>query len=325
VQTPNALDRKGIIAAILAYSAWGFFPLYWHLVKRVSALETMSHRVIWSLIFYAAVAAAQGRLNQFSSVFRNPQTRRKLSVAAVFIAFNWLLYVWAVTHGHVMETSLGYFIIPLINVAIGALVFKEHLSRLQKLSLFFAVIGVTWLTIDYGRPPWIALGLAVTFASYGYIKKTVPGDATILSMVETSVLLPFAISGAIAIRFSASASESTAKIGELTSSAPHWLEPVRAALSTSPASLTPLEWTLIIGGGAITGIPLLLFGVAAQRLPLSILGFFQYLSPSFQFLAAIFFFNEPLESSRLAGFASIWLALAIFLFHLKSVKINRTV
>jgi chloramphenicol-sensitive protein RarD len=324
VQTQTALDRKGIIAAVLAYSAWGFFPLYWHLIKRVSALETMSHRVIWSLVFYAAVAAAQGQLSQFSSVFRDTQTRRKLSIAAVFVASNWLLYVWAVTHGHVMETSLGYFIIPLINVAVGALVFKERLSSLQKLSLFFGVIGVAWLTIDYGRPPWIALGLAVTFAIYGYIKKTVSGDATILSMVETSVLVPFAIFSAIAIRLNASSVESTAQISELNTTVVHWLEPLNAALSSSPTYLTPVEWSLIIGGGAITGLPLLLFGIAAQRLPLSVLGFFQYLSPSFQFLAAIFFFNEPLETSRLAGFASIWVALAIFLFHLKSVKINRT-
>jgi chloramphenicol-sensitive protein RarD len=325
VQTQTALDRKGIIAAVLAYSAWGFFPLYWHLIKRVSALETMSHRVIWSLVFYAAVAAVQGQLSQFSSVFRDTQTRRKLCIAAVFVACNWLLYVWAVTHGHVMETSLGYFIIPLINVAVGALVFKERLSGLQKMSLFFGLIGVAWLTIDFGRPPWIALGLAVTFASYGYIKKTVSGDATILSMVETSVLVPFAIFSAIAIRLNASSVESTAQISELNTTVVHWMAPLNAALSSSPAYLTPVEWALIIGGGAITGLPLLLFGIAAQRLPLSVLGFFQYLSPSFQFLAAIFFFNEPLETSRLAGFASIWLALAIFLFHLKSVKINRAI
>ncbi len=325
MQTQTALDRKGIIAAVLAYSAWGFFPLYWHLIKRVSALETMSHRVIWSLVFYAAVAAVQGQLSQFSSVFRDTQTRRKLCIAAVFVACNWLLYVWAVTHGHVMETSLGYFIIPLINVAVGALVFKERLSGLQKMSLFFGLIGVAWLTIDFGRPPWIALGLAVTFASYGYIKKTVSGDATILSMVETSVLVPFAIFSAIAIRLNASSVESTAQISELNTTVVHWMAPLNAALSSSPAYLTPVEWALIIGGGAITGLPLLLFGIAAQRLPLSVLGFFQYLSPSFQFLAAIFFFNEPLETSRLAGFASIWLALAIFLFHLKSVKINRAI
>lgn len=285
--------------------------------------------MIWSLIFYFAVAGAQGQLSLFGSVFRNSETRRKLSAAAAFIAFNWLLYVWAVTHGHVMETSLGYFIIPLINVAIGALVFKERLAKLQKLSLFFAVIGVGWLTIDYGRPPWIALGLAITFASYGYIKKTVSGNPTILSMVETAVLLPFAIVGAVAIRWSASSQVLQTSAVEASSQISNdlfqWFASLNAALSTSPVTLTTAEWALMIGGGAITGIPLLLFGVAAQRLPLSILGFFQYLSPSFQFLAAIFFFNEPLERPRLAGFIFIWLALGLFLLHLKSVKIERAI
>ncbi len=323
MQTHSALDRKGIVAALLAYSAWGFFPLYWHLLKRLSALETMSHRVIWSLVFYAAVASAQGQLGLFSSYFHNPKIRRKLSVGAIFIAFNWLLYVWAVTHGHVMETSLGYFINPLINVAIGALVFKEKLARLQKLSLLFATIGVAWLTFDYGRPPWIALGLALSFASYGYIKKTVQGDATIVSMVETSVLIPFALVGAVAIRLAAGPDlPAQTSIGvALAGSDPDlfanlWL--TMKGLTISPASLTTAEWALMVGGGAITGIPLLLFGVAAQRLPFSILGFFQYLAPTFQFLSAVFFFNEPLETSRLAGFSSIWLALVIFLFHLKN-------
>lgn len=264
--------------------------------------------MIWSLVFYAAVAGTQGHLGLYGSYFRNPEVRKKLSIGAMFIAFNWLLYVWSVTHGHVMETSLGYFINPLINVAIGALVFKERLSKLHKLSLLFAATGVFWLTYDYGRPPWIALGLALSFASYGYIKKTVKGDATIVSMVETSVLVPFALIGAIAIRIFAGSEVSG------------------AGLTQSPSQLTLTEWTLMVGGGAITGIPLLLFGIAAQRLPFSILGFFQYLAPTIQFLSAVFFFNEPLAGSRLAGFTCIWLALALFLFQLKvSAKAGTTV
>lgn len=286
-------------AAVLAYSAWGFFPLYWHLLKRISALETMSHRVIWSLFFYAAVASYQGQINSIGSAFRNLATLKRLTVAAALIAFNWLLYVWSVTHGHVIETSLGYFIIPLINVVIGAVVFKEHLSKLQKLSLFFALIGVSWLTFDYGRPPWIALGLAVSFSIYGYIKKTVKGDATAISMVETTVLFPFAVISAFAIRLAD--------------------QPLHGLFQT-PTTLTAAEWGLMVGGGAITGIPLLLFGVAAQRLPFSILGFFQYLSPTFQFLTAVYFFNEPMDESKLAGFLFIWIALTIFLFHLKNVS-----
>lgn len=311
------LDRRGVIAAVLAYSAWGFFPLYWQLLKRVSALETMSHRVIWSLAFYAAIATVQTRMGfiskgLFRQYLRDPKYLKTVSIASGFIAFNWLLYVWAVTHGHVMETSLGYFINPLINVAIGAFVFKEHLKPLQKLSLAFAFFGVVWLAFDYGHPPWIALGLAVSFAIYGVMKKTIPGQAIVLSMVETTVLLPFALFGAIAIRLLA---------GEAFAADPHssaaTVDAVLGSLIQTPVQLTTLEWVLIIGGGAITGIPLLFFGIAAQRLPFSILGFFQYLAPTFQFLSAVFFFHEPLDGTRLAGFTLIWLALGIFLYHLK--------
>lgn len=318
------LDRQGVIAAVLAYSAWGFFPIYWQLLKRVSALETMSHRVIWSLAFYALIAFGQKRIAHFWRFIKAPHSLKSIALAAGFIAFNWLLYVWAVTHGHVMETSLGYFINPLISVGIGAIAFKERLRPLQKLSLLFALIGVAWLTLDYGRPPWIAIGLAISFAIYGVFKKTIQGDATLISMAETSVLLPFALFGAVAIRLSAShlPAESGPIFLAVSEAGPAFsvwesISSLFRALILSPPSLTPLEWLFIVGGGAITGIPLLLFGIAAQRLPLSILGFFQYLAPTLQFLTAVFFFNEPLDNSRLAGFAWIWLALGIFLYHLK--------
>lgn len=307
------LDRRGIIAAVLAYSAWGFFPLYWHLLKDVSALETMSHRVIWSLVFYTGLALVQGKkVKDFASYFKNPVTRRPIAIAAILIAFNWLLYVWGVTHGHVMETSLGYFMTPLINVTIGAFVFKERLVPLQKLSLFFGILGIAWLTYDFGRPPWVALILALSFSSYGYLKKTVKGHATVISMVETSMLLPLALIGAMTIRVMAGLPGITT------------LESSARGLMMSPEILTSFQWFLLIGGGAVTGIPLLFFAIAAQRLPFSTLGFFQYLAPSIQFLSAVFFFHEPLDHSRLIGFSSIWLALGIFILHLhfasKSVR-----
>ena len=226
-----------------------------------------------------------------------------MAIASVFIAVNWLTYVWSVTHGHVMETSLGYFINPLLNVAIGAIILRERLARLQWISLGLAAVGVLWLTIEFGRPPWIALALAATFAAYGYLKKVIPGDATVLSMVESTLLLPFAILAAISIRFLGPGSN--------------------VDLIATPASLTGIEWALLIVGGAVTGLPLLLFGVAAQRLPLSTLGFFQYLAPTFQFLSAVFFFHEPLPQARLAGFAFIWVALAIFICHIVRVEMTK--
>jgi chloramphenicol-sensitive protein RarD len=302
----TSLDRRGIVAAVLAYSTWGFFPLYWNLLRDVSALETMSHRVIWSFVFYTVLALVQGKqIADFASYFRNPETRKPITYAAILIACNWLLYVWGVTHGHVMETSLGYFMTPLFNVTIGAMVFKERLAPLQKLSLFFAVIGIVWLTYDFGRLPWVALALALSFSSYGYFKKTVQGHATVISMVETLILLPLALIGAMTIRLMASSSGITS------------LESSSRSLIMSPEILTSFQWILLIGGGAVTGIPLLFFAVAAQRLPFSTLGFFQYIAPSIQFLSAVFFFHEPFDHSRLIGFSSIWLALGIFILHLR--------
>lgn len=297
------LDRSGLIAAIFAYTAWGFFPLYWHYLKHISALETMSHRVIWSFVFYGVVAHFRGSLPRFTQLLKNRRTVLHLTFGAVFLAANWLLYVWAVTHGHVMETSLGYFINPLINVAVGSLFLKEHLSRNQKSALLTATLGVLWLTYDYGRPPWIALALAVSFATYSIVKKLVPGEATLISMAETLVLFPVAIAAAIAIR---------------------WLGPTSdVALLHTRAALSAIDIALLVLGGAITGIPLLLFGVAAQRLPLTVLGFFQYLAPTFQFLSAVLFFHEPLGGSRLIGFSMIWLALAIFIHDTWRSRSNR--
>lgn len=288
------LDRSGLIAAIFAYTAWGFFPLYWHLLKHISALETMSHRVIWSFVFYAGVASRRGSLPRFTALLKNRRTVLHLTIGAVFLAINWLLYVWAVTHGHVMETSLGYFINPLLNIAVGSLFLKEHLSRNQKLALSIATLGILWLTVDYGRPPWIALALAFSFATYSIVKKLVPGEATLISMAETLVLFPVAICAAIAIR----------RLGPTSD----------IALIQTPEALSAIDFVFLVVGGAVTGIPLLLFGVAAQRLPLTVLGFFQYLAPTFQFLSAVLFFNEPLGGSRLVGFSMIWLALAIFIY-----------
>lgn len=256
----------------------------------------MSHRVIWSLAFYALVAARKRTLGEFVPFFRTGTQLPRLAVASAFVAVNWLTYVWAVTHGHVMETSLGYFITPLLNVATGALILRERLSRAQWISLALATAGVLWLTFDYGRPPWIAMALAATFAVYGFQKKVLRGDPTIVSMAETTLLLPFAIVTAIVLRV--------------------YGPDMSGELLATPAVLSGAEWILLIGGGAVTGIPLLLFGVAAQRLPLSILGFFQYLAPTFQFLSAVFFFHEPLSHSRLFGFAFIWAALGVFLFDL---------
>ncbi len=287
------LDRIGVIAAITAYGAWGFFPIYWHYLVHLSAIETMSHRVIWSLLFYLLIAKILKKLDGIRYIFSDRKQLIGLAIAAIFIATNWLLYVWAVTHGHVMESSLGYFINPLISVLLGTFILKEHLKGFQKIALALASIGVAWLAYDYGRPPWIALGLAVSFAIYGYVKKILKAPAIQISIGETLILLPFAFITAIMIRQNGSDTD--------------------LALFKTSDLLTSADWLLLIGGGAITGIPLLLFGIAAQRLPLSTMGFFQYIAPTLQFLSAVLFFHEPLDSSRLIGFIFIWIGLGIFM------------
>ena len=219
-----------------------------------------------------------------------------MTLASLFIGVNWLLYVWAVTHGHVLETSLGYFMSPLFSVGIGAFFLRERLSPFQKTALAFASAGVLWLTVDYGRPPWIAILLAASFSVYGLIKKVVRRDAIVLNVLETAILIVPALVAASAIRIFALDGDYQSHV-----------------LLASPAVLSSAEWVFLILGGAVTGLPLLFFGVAAQRLPLSTIGFFQYISPTLQFVCAVLIFKEPLSHSRLLGFALIWVALAIFL------------
>ena len=287
------LDRIGVLSAVIAYTAWGFFPLYWQLLTHLSALEIMCHRVIWSFVFYFAVVWAVKKIPDLRQFLKTPKLLWQVSLASLFIAINWLLYVWSVTHGFVLESSLGYFMNPLMNVAIGSLVLREKLKNTQKVALLFAFFGVGWLTITAGKFPWIALGLAVSFASYGFVKKILQAPATVVSVAETLVLLPVAILVSILIR--------------------QWGPEASSSFLHTTQNLTGADWLLLTGGGAITGLPLLLFSVAAKRLPLSSLGFFQYLSPTFQFLSAVLFFHEPIDQKRMMGFLFIWMGLGIFL------------
>lgn len=304
----TALDKPGLFATLFSCTAWGLFPIYWYYLARVSAIETMSHRIIWSFVFYIFVAGLKDphqALNLLKNYITDKKQIRAVSLASFFIGFNWTLYIWAVTHGYVIQSSLGYFISPLLNVAIGALVFKERLSRLQKVSIFFAAVGVIYLTILYGKPPLVALGLAFSFSGYGIMKKTIPGNTSVISVIETLILLPIGIIGAFGIRILSSH-------GETLSTAPSlW-----GSLFQSPEVLSTAEWTLLLGGGLVTGLPLLLYSYGAQRLPFSILGFSHYISPTIQFLTGLLLFHEAIDSAQLMGFSLIWFALGLFLFHL---------
>jgi chloramphenicol-sensitive protein RarD len=279
---------SGLVYAALAYVIWGLFPIYFHALARVDAFEIVMHRSLWSFVFVWAVLLATRRLQWVPAVVRQPRLVAQFMLSALLLSTNWLLYVWAVNHGHVVEASLGYFVTPLVNVLLGTWVLKERPRRLQWLALGVAACGVLWLTATLGRPPWIALGLAASFGSYGLLRKTAPLGALEGLAVETAVMAPVALVALAAI------------------SAPHGgLPGLFAGLDSATVG-----WLLF--AGPLTAIPLLLFAAGARRITMATLGTLQYLSPTLQFLLGVTFFGEPLEGTRLAGFVVIWSALVIY-------------
>lgn len=277
-------ERRGILFGVLAYLCWGLFPLYWPLLEPASAVEILSHRVVWSLAFVLVVLGVR---HQWAWVRYYLADRRRialLSTAAVVIAVNWVVYIWGVNHRHVVETSLGYFINPLVTVLMGVLVLKERLRPLQWVATGIAAAAVVGLTVDYGRPPWIALTLAFSFGSYGLLKKKANAGALESLTVETAVLVLPAL-----VYLLAQGARGSGEFGH---------DAVRTAL--------------LMGTGVITAIPLLFFGAAATRVPLSTLGLLQYLAPTLQFLCGVLVYGEALPLGRLLGFTAVWLALAVF-------------
>ena len=279
---------SGLVYAALAYIAWGLFPIYFHALARVDAFEIVMHRSLWSFVFVWGVLVALRRLQWVPGVIRRPRLIAQFVVSALLLSANWLLYVWAVNHGHVVEASLGYFVTPLVNVLLGTWVLKERPRRLQWLALAVAACGVLWLTLTLGRPPWIALGLAASFGSYGLLRKTAPLGALEGLAVETAVMAPVAL------------------VALALMSAPHGGLP---GLFAGMDGAT-VGWLLF--AGPLTAIPLLLFAAGARRITLATLGTLQYVSPTIQFLLGVAWFGEPLDPVRLAGFVLIWAALAIY-------------
>lgn len=282
--TSPTANQTGILCAVSAFLMWGLFPLYWKPLAAVPALEVVAHRTLWGMLSVAAWVTLRHRWADVRAVFRQPRPLLILTATAFLIAGNWLLYIWAVTHDHVMESSLGYFINPLVNVLLGVAVLKERLGRLQQAAVVLAGVGVAVLTIGHGRFPWIAVGLAASFAFYGLARKTVAADAVIGLLVETSLLAPLA-AGFLLFRHEAG----TAAFGH--------------------AGLTPT--LLLLLAGPVTALPLVLFTRGARLLPLSTIGLFQYISPSCQFLLAILVYREPFTAAHAVAFGCIWLALAL--------------
>lgn len=276
--------RLGVMAGVTAYTLWGLFPLVFHQLRDVSAVEILLHRVVWSFVVVVALLAAQRDRRWFDAVRGSHQGLQRLAAAAVFIAVNWLVYIWAVNHDHVVEAALGYYINPLITVALGVVVLGEHLRRVQVVALGFAVAAVAVLTVAYGRVPWIALTLACSFAAYGFLKKSVPLRATTSLAVETAVLLPLATVGMVAMQVRGDAAFLDGSVG---------------------------RDALLVSLGVVTAVPLLLFATAAGRIPLSLLGLLQYLTPTMQLVCGVLVFHESLPAERLAGFVLVWVALVI--------------
>jgi chloramphenicol-sensitive protein RarD len=276
--------RLGTLAGIAAYGIWGLFPLVFHQLHSVGAMEILLHRVLWSFVVVVVLLRAQGDRSWFARVRATPGALVRSSVAGLLVSTNWLVYIWAVNHDHVVEAALGYYVNPVITVALGIVVFRERLRRLQIMAFVVAIVAVIVLTIAYGRLPWVALVLALSFAGYGFTKKTVSIGAVPSLAIETGVLLPVAVVGLLVLEVRGDAAFGHGSGG---------------------------RDLLLVALGVITAVPLLLFGVAARRIPLSLLGLLQYLTPSLQLVCGVVVLNEPLPPELLAGFILVWIALAL--------------
>jgi chloramphenicol-sensitive protein RarD len=277
--------RLGVLSGLAAYTMWGLFPLYFPLLEPAGGVEIVAHRIVWSLLFIALLLTVVRRWGLVRLAVADRRTVLVLAGAALLIAANWLIFVYGVNSGHVVETSLGYFINPLVSVLLGVVVFGERLRRLQWVAVAIAAVAVAVLTVDYGRPPWIALGLAASFGLYGVMKKLVRVEAAPGLLLETAlVTIPaVALLGFLQV-------DGTGTFGDAGTG--HAL--------------------LLASSGIATAVPLLLFAAAARRIPLSTIGLLQYLTPLMQLSVGVFVYDEAMPPARLAGFAIVWLALAVF-------------
>ena len=282
---PAKRSRTGALYALCAFLAWGFNPVYFKAVAEVPVVEIVAHRILWALLLVAMVVSI-GR--QWPAVARALFDRRAMTAlvaSTVLLSSNWGLYVWAVAHERILETSIGYFINPMVSVLLGVVFLGERLNRVQMVAVALAVAGVAYLTLNYGQAPWIALYLAGSFGLYGLIRKIAPVNAIGGLFIETLILAPLALGYLVWLHVTGAGSFGRASIG---------------------------FDVLLIASGPVTALPLLWFSAAARRLNLSTVGFFQYIAPSTQFLLAVFVYGEPFTPAHAVTFPLIWTALAIF-------------
>lgn len=277
-------DRKGLLYGFLCYLIWGMFPLYWRLLDDVDSFEILAHRMLWSGVFMVTLFVGIRHMRLRNHIQR-PRQYLMLLLTGTLISFNWGLYIWAINHGYILQSSLGYYINPLVNVLLGYLFLHERLNRAQTVALMLALAGVVYFTIDYGHFPIISLGLAFSFGIYGLLKKKMGLNATPALTVETIWMMPAAL---VFITILCSQGQSALNHFD-------WF-----------------TWLLLLLSGAVTAIPLLLYGKAAERITLTALGFLQYISPTGQFLIGIFVYKESFTTAHIICFACIWLGLTIF-------------
>ena len=280
------IDRKGLAITAGTFLIWGVVPLYWHLLKAVPSFQIIAHRIVWSAVLVIGWLLLKNGRGWWRQVRAQPRAVPWLGVSSLLIAFNWGLYIWAVNAGHVVETSLGYFINPLINVVLGVLVLRERLTPAQWVAVGFALAGVAWLTLQAGSPPWIALGLAFSFGLYGLVRKLVAVDPVAGLGVESLYLFLPALAYVV------------------------WGE-----FGHGGGFVGGYGWKndlLLVFGGVVTAVPLIGFAYGVRRIPLSVVGLLQYIAPSIQFLIGVLVFQEAFGIARAIGFASIWTGLLIF-------------
>ncbi|MEV5601327.1 EamA family transporter RarD [Streptomyces sp. NPDC052299] len=290
-------QRAGLLSGFAAYGMWGLVPLYWPLLKPARAVEILAHRMVWSLGVVAVLLLVLRRWSWIGPLLRQPRKLGMLGIAATTITVNWGLYIWAVNSGHVVEASLGYFINPLVTIAMGVLLLGERLRPAQWAAVATGVAAVLVLAIGYGKPPWISLILAFSFATYGLVKKKVDMGGLESLTVETAVLFLPALGYLI------------------------WL----GAQGTSTLTSEGFGHTALLAStGVVTAVPLILFGAAAIRIPLSTIGLLQYMTPIAQFLLGVAYFHEEMPPERWAGFALVWAALAVLTWDaLRTARRNR--
>jgi chloramphenicol-sensitive protein RarD len=281
--------KKGILYAVFSYLLWGLLPIYWKLLGNVQADEILANRVIWSFVFMLILIIATGKWSLFIETIKSFKENKKLFwalvIASILISCNWYIYIWAVNHGHIVQTSLGYYINPLVSVLLGIIFLKERLSKAQSLSFLLAAAGVLILSLSYHQFPWVALLLALTFGFYGLAKKLIKVDSAIGLALETMVVTPIALIYVLGL----------------------FMQGQQSFLTVSYTTDF-----LLIGAGAATAVPLLYFAKGAQIIPLSMLGFVQYISPTITLILGVFVYGEEFTKVHLLSFLCIWTALTLY-------------